>query len=641
MGLLNKSDCVKLHPAQLSPEYQPDGISSVVKANHYIAQCYQDGYVEFFWTHRANNGDLIDTYVKLRDISCEDKKLIIATLIDFRDIQRNVNKQLPQIHDLESINYNLLNEHKKIIDFSSIVSKTDVSGKIIYANSKFCDITGYAMEELLGNDHSIINHPDVPKSLFGELWKTIRSGKIWQGVIQNRKKNGDSYFVDSTISPIFNTDGEIVEFIAIRNDITSLVEKEEVIVFQNTDSQSKLPNKTKLYNDLRSDGQAMVAVIDVFELESLNHICTEDDFKQLVLDVVDALNKFVGQGVRLYRTAEYQFAILSNIHEHIEAFIAFCKNISSDFDHSYFLCADKRLNLSLFIGVAENLKGMDPFINANQANKLAEGSCQKLNVFKPQRKVLKAIEESVGWTQSIKQALHGDGFTIFGQQIVDAQQQVYSTEVLMRHYDRETGAFTSPYFFLDYACKAKLYNKLTQLVMEKSFAHFAQVSQRFSINMTYMDLCDQVTMALLEQLLERYQCGAQLTIELVESDSLDIYAKDFKAFLALIKKFGCLLAIDDFGSGYSNFNYLTQIPVDIVKIDGSLVQDIDVNERHFLTVKAIVDICHALKIKVVAEYVANDSIYQKLLLLNIEYFQGFLFDEPKPLLEKIVVCEAL
>lgn len=631
MGLSDKSQSISVHPAKLAPEYQPDGQSSIAKVAYYREKCYAQGHAEFFWTHKSVNGELSESYIRLLDISFQNKKMILASVIDIKALQEQIGNDTESNRAIDSINYNLLNEHKKVIDFSSIVSKTDAQGRIIYANKKFCDISGYEMEELLGRNHSVINHPDVPKTLFKDLWLTIKSGKIWQGVIQNRKKNGESYFVDSTVSPIFNTDGEVVEYIAIRNDITSLIEKEKVIVFQNTDRQSKLPNKTKLYSDLKNASSVKVAVLDVYELEAINQITTKKQFTELLREIVSHLRSLVTRDLTLYRTGEYQFTLVSSVHNSIEIYADFCKKVAIRFEETNFICQEKAMNLSLFIGIAENFTGMDPYINASHAIKLAEGSCEKINVYKPQRKLLKAIEESVEWTQSIKQALHCDGFTIFGQKIVDNEQNVYSTEVLMRHHDHDSDTFTSPYFFLDYACKAKLYNKLTQLVFDKAFATFANTENRFSLNVTYMDICDAVTMGLLEQLLELHQCGHRVTIELVESDSLDIDSQYFKSFLVLIKRFNCQLAIDDFGSGYSNFNYLTQIPVDIVKIDGSLIQDIDINQRHFVTVKAIVEICHALEVKVVAEYVANESIYKTLRSLNVEYFQGYLFDKPTPL----------
>ena len=117
----------------------------------------------------------------------------------------------------------LLNQYKNAVDRSSIVSKTDKKGKITYANDRFCAISGYSREELIGKSHNIVRHPDMPKSIFKDMWKTILANKAWSGIIKNRTKSGGFYIVEATINPILNHRGEIEEFIAIRNDITEII----------------------------------------------------------------------------------------------------------------------------------------------------------------------------------------------------------------------------------------------------------------------------------------------------------------------------------------------------------------------------------------------------------------------------------
>jgi len=124
-------------------------------------------------------------------------------------------------------NISLLNEYKNAVDRSSIVSKTDKSGRITYANDKFCAISGFTREELLGKPHNIVRHTDMPKAAFRDMWSTILAKKPWFGIVKNRTKNGGEYIVEATINPILNHDGEIEEFIAIRNDITRVVKLHE------------------------------------------------------------------------------------------------------------------------------------------------------------------------------------------------------------------------------------------------------------------------------------------------------------------------------------------------------------------------------------------------------------------------------
>lgn len=118
--------------------------------------------------------------------------------------------------------YHIANEYKAAIDRSTIVSKTDPDGIITYANQKFCDISGYTQEELIGHPHNIVRHPQMPKEVFEEMWSTIKAGKPWRGIIKNRAKDGHTYIVDTTINPIVDNEGKIIEFIGIRTDITEI-----------------------------------------------------------------------------------------------------------------------------------------------------------------------------------------------------------------------------------------------------------------------------------------------------------------------------------------------------------------------------------------------------------------------------------
>ena len=120
----------------------------------------------------------------------------------------------------------LMESYQEIVDKTTILSKTDVSGTITYVNNIFCKISGYAKEELIGKPHNIIRHPDMPSSAFKEMWETIKNEKkIWSGIVKNRTKDGNDYIVHTYIVPILDTDNEIVEFIALRNDITNIYQE--------------------------------------------------------------------------------------------------------------------------------------------------------------------------------------------------------------------------------------------------------------------------------------------------------------------------------------------------------------------------------------------------------------------------------
>jgi len=119
----------------------------------------------------------------------------------------------------------LLDSYKNIVDISVIVSKTDPKGKITYVNDMFCKLSKYSQKELIGKAHNIVRHPSIPKELFREMWGTIQNKQVWKGVVKNRAKDGSTYIVETSIMPIINIDGEIEEYISLRNDITSLYQE--------------------------------------------------------------------------------------------------------------------------------------------------------------------------------------------------------------------------------------------------------------------------------------------------------------------------------------------------------------------------------------------------------------------------------
>ncbi len=137
-------------------------------------------------------------------------------------------------------------DRQAILDRFAIISETDTRGVITYANSKFCEVSGYNLDELVGKPHNIIRHPDMPKEAFKELWDTIKAGKIWQGEVKNRRKDGSHYWVLATVGPILDAEGYPYRYVSFRVDITRQKDLEEQLRTQRNLIQQELQDNLKL-----------------------------------------------------------------------------------------------------------------------------------------------------------------------------------------------------------------------------------------------------------------------------------------------------------------------------------------------------------------------------------------------------------
>ena len=151
----------------------------------------------------------------------------------------------------------MLEQYKDAIEKSNIISKTDVKGIISFVNDEFCKISGYSKEELLGKNHNIVRHPDVPASVFKLLWETIKAKQTYKATVKNRAKDGSTFYVNTTVIPILDENGDIEEFIAIRYDVTkevfykqSLEQKEKELHELNENLEKRVQEKTKALKEL-------------------------------------------------------------------------------------------------------------------------------------------------------------------------------------------------------------------------------------------------------------------------------------------------------------------------------------------------------------------------------------------------------
>ena len=223
------------------------------------------------------------------------------------------------------------------------------------------------------------------------------------------------------------------------------------------------------------------------------------------------------------------------------------------------------------------------------------------------------------------------------QPIVDSKSMnVDKYECLVRMIDDDGEGVIPPSLFLNIAKESKLYHQITEQVITIAFDVFSRVPDvGFSINLTLDDLLHTPTVSFLRSKLDESGLADRLMIEIVESEGIENF-QEVREFVADMKGRGCKIAIDDFGSGYSNFAYLMELNVDCIKIDGSLIKTMDQDKNSKIITSTILDFSRQLEITTVAEFVHNQAVLDYARNMGIDYVQGFYLGEPEPI-ESLVI----
>ncbi len=556
-------------------------------------------------------------------LTCDTQDELGNAILSFNEMSRNLEKHI-----------SFLNGYKMAIDESSIVSKTNPKGIITYVNKKFCEISGYMSEELVGMPHNIVRHPDVPKAVFKELWATIKSKRIWKGIVKNRAKNGETYIVDATIIPVLDNEGNIVEYIGVRHDITELERSKEELRKQKKDLLTGLPNRRQLEEDIVLVKRPILFYLNIDGFAEINDFYGAKIADQVLIYLSQLLTEmFNKERCKLYRFHNDEFFLLfeeglfslSQASQVMEKLIDYI-------EHETIECDTKNcisVNMSGGIAHYRHAPQKEQLLSlAMIARKRAKLQHKKFLLYDPSMNDENDYRKNIEWINKIKDALKNDRIVPYFQPIIDNRNEAITKyEALVRLIDVD-GSVISPFFFLDIAKKAKLYSKITKTMILKTFQTAASVRHcEFSINLTAEDILDEEVRTFILEQLEKATFANRIIFEITESERIDNY-EVINAFIEKVKPYGVKIAIDDFGSGYSNFAHIIGLNADFIKIDGSLIKQIDENEEAAIITEAIIAFSKKIGSKTVVEYVHSPGVYEKVRKLGADYSQGFYLGEP-------------
>jgi diguanylate cyclase (GGDEF)-like protein len=245
--------------------------------------------------------------------------------------------------------------------------------------------------------------------------------------------------------------------------------------------------------------------------------------------------------------------------------------------------------------------------------------------------LLQVVQENIIKTHELHHAVEHDRLIPHFQPIVSlVTGQIEKYEALARLV-MDDGEIRSIFGYLNVVKESKYYSTLTRIMVQKSFAMMKHLPYKFSINLSIDDITDHETVKMITNVLDQnHEMAIRVVFEILESEAMHDYAKVVD-FIQIVKEYGCQIALDDFGSGYSNFHHILSLDIDIIKLDGSLIQHIDTSPHAFMIVETIVDFAKKAGKKTVAEFVWNQAVYDTVKKLGIDYAQGYYTGKPEAL----------
>ncbi|WP_281951645.1 EAL domain-containing protein [Nitrosophilus kaiyonis] len=443
-----------------------------------------------------------------------------------------------------------------------------------------------------------------------------------------------------TISDILSPLKQIFSYIFITFFIIFLILIYQFYLYYKTkklaiiDPLTEAYNRTYLRDFLNSfdPNKYSILMVDIDHFKKIN-----DNYGHKVGDIV--LREFSTIVKRILRDSDIiiryggeEFLIFLNKENSSIDPIKIAERIRETFEKTSFNINKKnRINITVSIGVIsypeKYKKVTDAIKKADEMLYIAKKSGRNKIIQDENSNFIKIVDKDINF---VKEAIEENRIILHYQPIYDIiNNKIKSYEALVRLIDTD-GTVIYPNSFLRQIAFTTVYNNLTKKILEIVFETIKKTQKTISINLNFSDIQDNKIFNIIEnEIKKNIKLANYLIIELLENEALS-EEKNLSNKLLKLKKYGVNIAIDDFGSGYSNFGIFRYLPIDILKIDGSLIKEINSSKISFSIVNSIVFFAKEANIEIVAEFVENENILNTLKNLNIKYAQGYLLGKPQP-----------
>ena len=401
------------------------------------------------------------------------------------------------------------------------------------------------------------------------------------------------------------------------------------------DALTDLENRNALIQSSKHYHADGLILIDIDKFSAINSIYGEKIGDDVLINISKKLIEIAAGECSVHRVSGDQFAYL-NIKCHD---LEFCikkaneviQRLSSDAIDATFDGYSIKINLSVTVSIVHSIENSNYIECADMALNLAKRSHKSLIVYSDDLDLERKHLDDLKAVAMVKKALEEDRVVPFFQQIVKKDSLTY--ECLVRII--KGGSIVSPYLFVDAIKKTPYYEELTKVMISKSIDIFKGRTESFSINLSYEDISNTKIVEFIKKQLTTSDIAKQLIFEILETESIENF-NIVRDFIVDMKALGVRIALDDFGSGYANFSHLIELKPDYIKIDGSLIKNIDKDINAFILVKSITIFSKEMGIKVIAEYIHNEDVYKKVQELGIYGYQGHFFGEPLAKIEEVL-----
>ncbi|MCK5294552.1 MAG: EAL domain-containing protein [Arcobacteraceae bacterium] len=396
------------------------------------------------------------------------------------------------------------------------------------------------------------------------------------------------------------------------------------------DNFTRLPNRNALIKQLKQESPSILALIDIDDFSTLNELYSEAVGDEILLAFKEMLEEsFPKDEYGIYRVGADKFAILAKNSDMLQNELKVkCENFIQIVDTNGATIDNNTINFAITVAIAKT-NNHKTYETVQRVLGMAKSKfVQILEYDKDTHDTHKNFEENMIWIKKLKEGLTDGHFKAHFQAIVHSStQEIYKYESLIR-YIEDDGEVISPYRFLPIAKKAKLFNGIIKLMITECLNFIRGKNTTVAVNISFDDIKNKDIYAYIINLLEENKdITHQLHFELLETEEIEDFEM-VRKFIDDVHKYGCQVGVDDFGAGYSNFNMIEALQVDFIKIDGSLINSVDVDETQAIIVDTIAGYAKRTGIKTVAEFVSKESIYTKIHELGIDFAQGYYFGKP-------------